>query len=179
MILRTISPSRRRVINAIEETFDSSPIAWIDAVEYGRGQLAASSFYSAASAREVHVLRLRRAFERAAIANQLRYALIVISANDRQARFVSGSLSRKLAACFSHHEHFAFAAFPYIGIVIKQAAHRVPLKFVVLELHGFFCNLNYVKRRLAADFDECFPIPSLIRDELVQGALRLRHAAAR
>ena len=74
-----MSPSRRHANNAIDDTSDGSPISSLDAVEYGRGQLAASSFFSTASAREVHVLRLRHAFECAGIANQLRYALVVIN----------------------------------------------------------------------------------------------------
>jgi len=79
MNLDTISPNRGISKENLEATSNSPFGTWIDAVEYGRGQLAASSRYSAASAREVHVLRLRHAFERAAIANQLRYALIVIN----------------------------------------------------------------------------------------------------
>lgn len=74
-----MSPNRAHVKGTDEATSNSSFGAGIDAVEYGRGQVAASSFYSAASAREVHVLRLRYAFDRAGIANQLRYALLVIN----------------------------------------------------------------------------------------------------
>jgi hypothetical protein len=79
MNLDTISPNRGHVTRTVEATSNGSFDARIDAVEYGRGQLAASSFYSTSSAREVHVLRLRYAFERAGIANQLRFALIVIN----------------------------------------------------------------------------------------------------
>lgn len=56
-----------------------STFAEIDAIEYGRGQLAALSYLSAKAGREVHVLRLRNTFERARIAHKLRYALNVIS----------------------------------------------------------------------------------------------------
>ncbi len=79
MNLDTISPNRGHANSTDEATLNSAFGASIDAVEYGRGQLAALSRYSATSAREVHVLRLRYAFERAGIANQLRFALIVIN----------------------------------------------------------------------------------------------------
>ncbi len=51
----------------------------IDAIEYGRGKLAALSYISATSAREVHVLRLRNSFELAGIPHKLRYALGVMN----------------------------------------------------------------------------------------------------
>lgn len=79
MTLRTMSPSPWHADNAFERTSDSSPGASIDAIEYGRGQFAALSCHSTNSAREVHVLRLRNAFERAGIATKLRYALMVMS----------------------------------------------------------------------------------------------------
>lgn len=79
MTLRTMSPSRWHAENAFEGTSDSSPGASIDAIEYGRGQLAALSCHSTNSAREVHVLRLRNAFERAGIATKHRYALMVMN----------------------------------------------------------------------------------------------------
>lgn len=50
-----------------------------DPIEYCRGQLAAFSYVSPVAAREVHVLRLRNAFERAGIGHDLRYALRVLS----------------------------------------------------------------------------------------------------
>lgn len=50
----------------------------IDPIEYARGYVAALSYVSATSAREVHVLRLRSTFERAGIAHKLRYALRVL-----------------------------------------------------------------------------------------------------
>lgn len=79
MILRTMNPSRWHADDAFEGTSDSSPAASIDPIEYGRGQLAALSCRSTNSAREVHVLRLRNAFERAGIATKLRYALMVMN----------------------------------------------------------------------------------------------------
>lgn len=51
----------------------------IDAVEFGRGQLAALTYLTPTDAREVHILRLRSSFDRAGIAHKLRYALNVIS----------------------------------------------------------------------------------------------------
>lgn len=51
----------------------------IDVVEYGRGQVSALTYLSATSAREVHILRLRKAFERAGIVHKLRYSLSVLS----------------------------------------------------------------------------------------------------
>jgi hypothetical protein len=47
----------------------------IDPLEYGRGQLAALSYVSPTSAREVHILRFRNSFERAGIGPQLKYSL--------------------------------------------------------------------------------------------------------
>lgn len=79
MTLRTTSPRPWHGENIFERTSESSLGASIDAIEYGRGQLAALSYHSTNSAREVHVLRLRNAFERAGIATKLRYALMVMS----------------------------------------------------------------------------------------------------
>ena len=50
----------------------------IDPVEYVRGQLTALAYRSPVVAREVHILRLRKVFERARIVNQLRYALNIL-----------------------------------------------------------------------------------------------------
>jgi hypothetical protein len=50
------------------------PYRSIDAIEYGRGQLAALTYLTATTAREVHILRLRSSFDRAGIADKLRYA---------------------------------------------------------------------------------------------------------
>jgi len=57
---------------------DGPPGEPIDAIEYGRGQLAALTYVSGTSAREVHVLRLRSSFNRARIAHKLRYSLSVL-----------------------------------------------------------------------------------------------------
>lgn len=53
--------------------------ASFDAIEYGRGQLAALAYLSATAAREVHVLRLRNSFERAGMVHKLRYSLGVLN----------------------------------------------------------------------------------------------------
>lgn len=50
----------------------------IDPVEYCRGQIAAMSFIREAAAREVHILSIRKSFERAGILSSLRYALAVL-----------------------------------------------------------------------------------------------------
>lgn len=51
----------------------------IDPVDHGRGYLSAYAYVSPTSAREVHIHRLRHAFERVGIAHQLRYAFRIIS----------------------------------------------------------------------------------------------------
>lgn len=51
----------------------------LDAIEYGRAQLAALTYLETTAAREVHILRLRNAFERAGIVHQLRYSLHVLN----------------------------------------------------------------------------------------------------
>lgn len=53
--------------------------ASFDAIEYGRGQLAALAYLSATAAREVHVLRLRSSFARAGMMHNLRYSLGVLN----------------------------------------------------------------------------------------------------
>jgi hypothetical protein len=50
----------------------------IDIVEYVRGQFSSLSYINEITAREVHVLRLRKTFERAGIENKLRFALKVL-----------------------------------------------------------------------------------------------------
>lgn len=50
----------------------------LDPVEFARGHLVSSSYISSTKAREVHVQRLHRAFDRAGIANKLRFALRVL-----------------------------------------------------------------------------------------------------
>jgi hypothetical protein len=62
-----------------EEATRSRPGGSIDAIEYGRGQLAALTYLTATTAREVHILRLRSSFDRAGIAHKLRYALNVLN----------------------------------------------------------------------------------------------------
>jgi hypothetical protein len=49
-----------------------------DVVEYGRGQLAGLGYVSPNRTREIHVLRLRNAFDRAGIGSSLRYVLRVL-----------------------------------------------------------------------------------------------------
>jgi hypothetical protein len=49
--------------------------ASIDAIEFGRGHLSALAWVNTNAAREVHVLKLRKAFDRAGIAPKLRFAL--------------------------------------------------------------------------------------------------------
>lgn len=61
-----------------EESRTDPALDAIDAVEYGRGQLAALSYRSANEAGDVHVLSLRNAFERARITHKFRYAFGVI-----------------------------------------------------------------------------------------------------
>ena len=55
-------------------SFNSS----IDVVEYVRGQFSSLSYINDKTAREVHVLQLRKKFERAGIENELRFALKVL-----------------------------------------------------------------------------------------------------
>lgn len=62
-----------------EEVTCSPPGQPIDAIEYGRGQLAALTYLAATTAREVHILRLGSSFDRAGIAHKLRYALNVLN----------------------------------------------------------------------------------------------------
>ena len=50
-----------------------------DVIEYGRALFASLSFRSSNAAREVHVLRLRAAFDRATLTHSLRYVLGVLS----------------------------------------------------------------------------------------------------
>ena len=50
-----------------------------DVVEYGRGQFAALAYVSSNRAREIHVLRLRKAFDRAGVGQSLRYVLNVLT----------------------------------------------------------------------------------------------------
>jgi hypothetical protein len=57
----------------------SWPGGTADVVEYGRGVLQAFSYSSAYEAQEVHVLRLRNAFDRAGFAHALRYVLNVLT----------------------------------------------------------------------------------------------------
>lgn len=58
-------------------------LAWLggtrDVLEYGRGQFAALAYVSSNRAREIHVLRLRNAFDRAGVGQALRYALNVLA----------------------------------------------------------------------------------------------------
>jgi hypothetical protein len=61
-----------------KKVYSVLPVPSIDAIEYGRGQLAALTYRSATSAREVHVLQLRNSFERVRIAHQFRYAFRVL-----------------------------------------------------------------------------------------------------
>lgn len=56
-----------------------SPETVMDPVDYGRGYISAHAYVSPTSAREVHIQKLRYAFERAGMAHQLRYAVRVIS----------------------------------------------------------------------------------------------------
>jgi hypothetical protein len=53
--------------------------ASFDAIEYGRGQLAALAYLSTTAAREVHVLRLRSSFARAGMVHKLRFSLRVLN----------------------------------------------------------------------------------------------------
>ena len=53
--------------------------ASFDAVEYGRGQFSALAYVSATSARDVHILRFRRAFEKAGMTRVFRYSLRVLN----------------------------------------------------------------------------------------------------
>lgn len=55
------------------------PGAMRDPVEYGRGQIAALGYVSSNQAREIHILRLRNAFDRAGIGQTLRYVLNVLT----------------------------------------------------------------------------------------------------
>jgi hypothetical protein len=48
-----------------EEAACSPPGPLVDAIEYGRGQLAALTYLTATTAREIHILRLRSSFDRA------------------------------------------------------------------------------------------------------------------
>lgn len=50
-----------------------------DLVEYGRAAVSAFAYVSREQAREVHVMRLRSAFERAGFAHALRYVLAVLT----------------------------------------------------------------------------------------------------
>ena len=67
--------SRQYIDIFSEGALTNLPSASIDVIEYGRGQLAALTYCSATSAREVHILRLRHSFERIGIAPQFRYSL--------------------------------------------------------------------------------------------------------
>jgi len=50
----------------------------IDPIEYCRGQIAALSFVRESTAREVHILSIRKLFERAGVVHSLRYALAIL-----------------------------------------------------------------------------------------------------
>lgn len=50
----------------------------LDPVEFARGHLVASAYLSPTSAREVHIQRLHSAFDRAGVAEKLRFALRVL-----------------------------------------------------------------------------------------------------
>jgi len=50
-----------------------------DVVEYGRGQLAALSYALSDQARDVHILRLRNAFDRAGVGLRLKFVLRVLN----------------------------------------------------------------------------------------------------
>jgi hypothetical protein len=52
--------------------------ATLDPVEFARGHLVGSAYLTSTSAREVHIQRLHSAFDRAGIANKLRFALRVL-----------------------------------------------------------------------------------------------------
>jgi hypothetical protein len=62
-----------------EEATCTPPDRPIDAIEYGRGQLAALTYLTETTAREVHILRLRASFDRAGITHKLRYVLNVLN----------------------------------------------------------------------------------------------------
>lgn len=71
---------RRRRTEMTNEWTSGNPLGTsFDAVEYGRGQFSALAYVSATSAQDVHVLRLRRAFERAGMTRFFRYSLRVLS----------------------------------------------------------------------------------------------------
>lgn len=58
---------------------DTEFVTQIDSIEYLRGQLAAMAYVSSSDAHEVHILRLRSAFEQAGIVRKLRYSLGVLN----------------------------------------------------------------------------------------------------
>jgi hypothetical protein len=62
-----------------EGAVSNPPGTVIDPIEYLRGQLAAMAYVSSTSAREVHILRLRNAFEQAGFVYKLRYSLSVLN----------------------------------------------------------------------------------------------------
>ena len=55
------------------------PGGYPDVVEYGRAVIAAFAYVSREQSREIHVMRLRSAFERAGLTHALRYALAVLT----------------------------------------------------------------------------------------------------
>lgn len=63
-----------------------------DVLEYGRAQLCCQSYVSATIAREIHVLRLRNAFDKAGIAARLRYAISVLDLMREVQRLKGGYL---------------------------------------------------------------------------------------
>ncbi|MHB8348581.1 MAG: hypothetical protein ACYDHM_15830, partial [Acidiferrobacterales bacterium] len=75
----TLMPSRQHAEINNKGTSGNPFDASFDAVEYGRGQVAAMAYLSATAAREVHILRLRNAFARAGVLHKLRYSLGVLN----------------------------------------------------------------------------------------------------
>jgi len=57
----------------------NSSVTQIDAIEYFRGQLAAMAYVSSSDGHEVHILRIRNAFERAGILHKFRYSLNILN----------------------------------------------------------------------------------------------------
>ena len=64
-------------------SFNSS----IDIIEYVRGQFSSLSYINDITAREVHVLQIRKTFERAGLENKLRFCTQGARLNARSAEF--------------------------------------------------------------------------------------------
>lgn len=76
--MKTVQEVSRRQLGRNAPT-SNWPGGQRDVVEYGRGQLAALAYVSSSRAREIHVLKLRNAFDRAGVGQSLRYVLNVLT----------------------------------------------------------------------------------------------------